>query len=87
MDTEQQGRAVWREEKEGNGRRRGICDIYGLQGGTRHGVVGGSSYNRSHHLSHPVRVHNNCLVCNLRETRRKTREGERRLAKHCFCSL
>ena len=47
MDTEQQGRAVWREEeKQGSGRRRGkgdICDVYGLQGGTRcslqHSVV------------------------------------------------
>lgn len=47
MDTEQQGRAVWREEKRRSGRRRGkgdICDIYGLQGGTQHGIVGSSSY-------------------------------------------
>lgn len=55
MDTEQQGRAVWREEKQRSGRRRGkgdICDIYGLQGGTQHSLVGSSAYKTFSLLMH-----------------------------------
>lgn len=35
MDTEQQGRAVWREEKPGNGRRRGKGGIFVMFTGCR----------------------------------------------------